>query len=296
MLYNDLLDEESKLHLGGYLVCLLVDLRSKTSLTAGRYAEGLCEKLSRTLSRFFDSNDSEDQIQMLEEADRILSAMDDLLTDMGATKYREFLSPIYEKRDLLFSEKDQKLCKLLEVFYDDYQPTITYKNMLVPIPISVWPLTNILIHDIRKILGKIGSSLLSLYNEIQNKDGLDALRVDTEVRDLFHFLIAELPFSMEDFQSNFLWMQAALFEAYDGSKFHKKAAELMTERLWKVIDPASAFGELLKYMLVSSPPQNDPHVTPLIDLIKEAVPREQVEDILLNDSFVVQLKQRLEAL
>ncbi len=98
------LNGESTLYLGGYLVCLLVYLRSNTTLNIGLYAEWLREKLKETMAQFFEAEDRASQIRALVKADTILSKIDDLLDNMSPMKYEEFLSPLCSKRDLLFTE------------------------------------------------------------------------------------------------------------------------------------------------------------------------------------------------
>ncbi len=297
------------------------------------------------MAQFFEAEDRASQIRALVKADTILSKIDDLLDNMSPMKYEEFLSPLCSKRDLLFTESDQDLLKLLTALCD-FDSLMMSEEWPDGIKIN-WYMLKMRNHYIRNILKDIGGLLFSLRNEISAQNEIDALHVSTETNNRIHLLIAILPFGDDAFQLNLLGLQLRLVQLYFKSVFHAKAVSLVREIVQKVIlacpdDGLIVSGDLLTQQLLVGvgtldPDEvklvreeilrsgdvdskfvvskdallqmfeqaealllsetDEPQVMPWIILLKWAVPSEtERESTLLNDTFIIQLKTRIETL
>lgn len=284
------LDSSTRLHLGGYLVYNLVDFRARffgpgaieISATASCFQEATSGLLAVT--------DSSEQLAKIEEMDRLLGTLDTLLMRMRPHRKKDFLLPLFQNSNLFLGLGDYKIREFLQLLCDENTPS--------------WKITKYFVHDCRHYFSEIGGFLFEFADRISREQKPIAMSaIESEMKRLSAFSeIIRSMFEIEYFFDQFKDASKALLRSYLGTEFHYKAAELMVDIIRRQIESQGISKKMRdeelmqRFMRLRNNPllQSEPHVTPLLNFLREIQSWETAEEILLNDSVVLSLKRRIE--
>ena len=277
------LSDDAMLHLGGYLVCHLADFRArvfpKTPVHIGRAAD----KLRSLILSLGALPVALDQLKAIRKAESILEDLDALLTRMIPNRTREFLLPLYEGRSPLLDSADASIRTFLELLCD-------YRSL----PLEVCRQT---IHDVRLILSDVAGLLLALETTVAPEHGTMRAAIGDEIES--HLGRVEdvlLPCGGQELLARLRPASDYLLQAYLDTPYHRVAetivADIVASRIAAVESDTQRhmLGRRLHLLQETDLLQPEPHVAPYIELLREFESWEAVEQLLLTDGLISELK------
>lgn len=279
------LDDATKLYLGGYLVCLLADFSERLRLIK---LNALVSSLSGIITKFIDSKQVSERVQLLESANDVLEEISEGVLNLAPVNESEYLQPVYKHRDNLLG-RDAKITEFLYMICDEDHDG---RNMAKEFT-----------HSVRHDLSELGASLFSLHSWLTNKPKGAGVRKIKGMEDSIKSTLTTIVrrFSMEYLPVSFMFQEAmSISRSYRGTEYHKKAAHILIDKISALLSsaraPKGADAMFAAYQLEHHKEFADtsPHITSLLELLSSIVPPKQVRDTLVKDPIVTQIIQRLE--
>lgn len=283
------LDRDQRLHLGGYLVYLMVDFRHR--IGGGLLSEIVSagDVLNNELGEIPHTKNSSQLSERVQGADRALTEVNRLFERLGSTRQRDFLMPLYQNCSAFLHAADGDLRKFLVLLCDDKT--------------HHWLLITALCHSMRNGVSELAGFLYSLDSQLALGERDSALKLASSLeRNVPTYRSAARYLRMEDLINMFATAYLDLCSGYLGSEYHHKAANLVTDILEARIagcsrdDPNRAlftdgFGRIQGSLLG----RDKPRITPMLDFLRSMEPPDKMDEILLSDPYVIWLKQQVES-
>ena len=280
------LDEDDRFHLGGYLVCLLVDFRHR--LERSFRWEGISDTGDQLLvisKDLLELSRPADLLTKLREMELLLERIDDLLTRIKPEKARDFLMPLFANRDVFLHDSDEKLRQFLTFICD--------KDTLP------WRSVRGYVHDARNGTELVAAWVVRLERVISSRDWMakpDMVEI-RRFQETCEMCCGGL--GQRALRPSYDKASTALFASYMDTPFHQKAVDLLYKlilervNLVRSTETRTELMSRLKYLQRVGEKLGGPHVGPLMSLLFEIEPFDIAEELLLRDRLVLALRKRV---
>jgi hypothetical protein len=268
------IDDETLLHFGGYLVCLLADLRHRTSYRAETRLRQLVDELEGELGALARARSRDTRMALIDAADQTLTKMVAFNDQLSPNFAREYLGPIYESRAKLFKDCDPRVDTFLRLLCE-----------ATPLSQAVSSFTHTSRHYLSDVGGVLVAALEATQQDQRKLFGRSTvLNADTmmSISARFDILLKRLHRFVHG-----AWWDAGeeLIASYYRTRFHACAVELA---LVKAREHAAPFR--VEFAESFTSPSNGPHVTPLLECLHYALTDTQYDEVLLADAVAEQFR------
>lgn len=280
---SSLTEENREYRLGCYLVLLLCDFRDRTSLSYMSELRRLARDLLMRAEGLFRARSRSLQLEQIEEVDHQLEELDSSIDYILPDTARDYLLPLYSARlDLV--QENQKLSELLELLCD--------KNT------GLWDAVRRLRHELGHMLAEVGGTLFHIREMLLGAEkSRRFVLIDRMVRqhliegisDIDELLRREPGLILDDDRKT-------LFYAYYKTDYHKGAAQYLRDMIRQSLQQdTETYAETsreealerLNHQLAFF--GEEPHVTPLLALLRALFGREEAERLLVDNRVVSDL-------
>jgi hypothetical protein len=283
------LDEAGRLHLGGYLVYQLADFRTRFGHRL-LGAMGLASSsLSNKVREIFSTKDYSQLAPQIEDTDRTLVELNELIEELRSTRQKDFLMPLYQNCRVFLRQGEHQMREFLELLCNE-----------ATLP---WNTIRSFCHDVNHFLCALAGDLYSLQSHVARGDRDSALafvaskRATLSLKAEMICPMLEMGYLVGEFRD----ANMVVLNAYMDTEYHQKAAELLTEVLEakgasRSHDPQEQplFAELYRHLQSRLELRDGPHLTPMLNLLRQMAPRDEVDEVLLSDPFVIWLRQQVD--
>lgn len=282
------LDEDKRLHLGGYLAYQLADFRARMGPRLLHPLASASRSVENTLYEICSIKEHSQLAPKIQEADRILVQLKALIDRLRSRRQKDFLMPLFLNSSAFLHRGDSQIHQFLQLLCDVETPC--------------WVTIREFCHNAIMDISGIAGFLYNLDSYVARADHATAmalLRSRREGLSLAAKLMAEM-FDVRNLLSEFRATSAAITGAYLRSPYHHKGAELLTQIIQARIavpgrnaQSQKALANEFTWVRSVCLNQHEPFLTPMLKFIRAMEPCDEADQILLNDPQVIFLKEQV---